>query len=137
MWSEIWKGEKEACRKHVRTVSDGRGHVPEHVWSNIPVAQGKADWLAAKPSKIEMSRCISKMKVRRAAGQDRMVAELLKYGGKRLVNQVYAVVQRMWAAAATGHDGAEAATWPKEWRVGLVVPMWKRNGKTKARQEHL
>ena len=26
-------------------------------------------------------------------------------------------------------EGEEANEWPKEWRVGVVVPMWKKKGK--------
>ncbi len=34
-------------------VSDGRGHVPEHVWRNISEMDQTADWLGHEPSDIE------------------------------------------------------------------------------------
>ena len=89
----------------------------------------KAKWLGAEPTNIELDRCVSNTKVKRAPGQDGFVAELLKYGGKRLRKKVYNVVREMWSRAAEAEDGDEAEEWPASWKVGLVVPLWKKKGK--------
>eukprot|EP00973_Karenia_brevis_P065148 9044744-Karenia_brevis.AAC.1 len=34
----------------------------------------------------------------------------------------------MWSQAAREQQGGQATTWPKSWRIGVVVPMWKRKG---------
>eukprot|EP00973_Karenia_brevis_P081633 11317712-Karenia_brevis.AAC.1 len=34
----------------------------------------------------------------------------------------------MWRAATEAGAGREAFDWPKEWRVGVVTPLWKKKG---------
>ena len=34
----------------------------------------------------------------------------------------------MWEKAATSEDGSEADGWPESWKLGLVVPLWKKKG---------
>jgi hypothetical protein len=68
------------------------------------------------------------MKTRKAAGKDGFTVEALKHGGQALRSKVCEVVRTMWdrAASADGHE--EGDDWPAEWRIGLVVPLWKRKG---------
>ena len=86
--------ELDAWKKHFEAVSKTRGQVSEGAWENIPEAIGTADWLSRPPTDIEMDRSIDKMKVKKAGGIDNMVAEVLKYGGKRLRKQIYSIVKK-------------------------------------------
>jgi hypothetical protein len=65
---------------------------------------------------------------RRACGHDGFPAELLKYGGATLKAKIFEVVKEMWRRGATAGDAAEGDDWPPEWRLGIVVPLWKRKG---------
>ena len=51
--------------------------------------------------------------------------------GERQKKAVYALVRKMWRSAASSGNGLEADDWPAEWRVGVVIPMWKRKGSRK------
>ena len=65
------------------------------------------------------------MKAGRASGQDGFVAEILKFGGKKL-RKTFGVVRKMWSHAAEAEEGAEATEWPEDWKVGIVAPLWKK-----------
>ena len=60
-----------------------------------------------------------------------MAAEFLKFAGPKLQNRIYKIVVQMWMKARLAEEGAEAHQWPKEWKVGIVVPLWKRKGDRK------
>ncbi len=36
--------------------------------------------------------------------------------------------KKSWADAVRAPEGREAENWPDEWKVGLVVPLWKHKG---------
>eukprot|EP00959_Pyramimonas_sp_CCMP1952_P186105 3891749-Pyramimonas_sp.AAC.1 len=71
------------------------------------------------------------MRTGRQPGEYCFVAEALKYGGPAIRAEVYGTAKRMWSLAATAAEGEEAEAWPADWRVGLVVPLWKRKGSLK------
>ena len=123
------EAEREAWKKHFQKVSEGRGVVNEAIWENIKKEFQKADWLESVPTGAEMDKAISQMKNLKAPGDDKITADLIKYGGQKLRAKIHQVVDRMWEKAAEAEEGMEAMDWPKKWKVGIVVPMWKRKGK--------
>ena len=62
--------EREAWKVHFEAVSKTRGEVAERVWENIPKAKGKAGWLGEPPTTIELNKCVSQTKAKRAPGAD-------------------------------------------------------------------
>ena len=50
---------------------------------------------------------------------------MLHFAGKDLQGKVCEVVREMWRRAAHAQDGEEAEEWPAEWKVGMMVPLWK------------
>ncbi len=68
------------------------------------------------------------MRTGRQPGEDMFVAETLKFGGAAFRHEVYKLVCNMWEKAATSEDGSEADGWPESWKLGLVVPLWKKKG---------
>lgn len=120
--------ERAAWREHFRKIQEGTGQVPDRVWEAIPQNQEVATWMARDPTIEEVERCIGQMKNRKAAGEDGFMAEFLKYGGPLLMDQVFNVVLRAWREAQQAEAGQEAGTWPTEWTVGVVVPLWKQKG---------
>ena len=121
--------EREAWAAHVKKVSETRGAVPDNVWDNIKGRNQTETWLGCTPSDIELDKCVAKMKTRRAAGRDKFIAEFLKYGGPKLRKRVYEIVKKMWDLAAQAEEGREGDDWPADWKIGLIIPMWKNKGK--------
>ena len=122
------EGEREAWRQHFQTIQAGAGQVPEHVWNNIPQPGQVATWLDTPPTGEEVERVIGQLSNRKAAGEDGFMAEFLKYGGADLLQVMVTIVQKSWADAVRAPEGREADNWPDEWKVGLVVPLWKHKG---------
>ena len=122
------EAEREAWKEHFRTIQAGEGAVPDNVWENIQKAVYTADWLARTPTIEEIERVIGQLQNRRAAGEDGFMAEFLKYGGPTIQKAVHSVIFKAWEWATNSGDNLEAAEWPDEWKVGLVVPLWKRKG---------
>ena len=121
------EAELDAWKEHFRKVSETQGVVEERVWNNVSKITRKSKWLGEEPSFIELSRCVGRMKLKKAAGKDMFTVEILKYGGRKLRESVFKVVQVMWDKAGRAELGKEADEWPEEWMVGLVVPLWKHN----------
>ena len=123
------EGDREAWASHFRRISETRGQVAERVWGNVPrVAQTRCEWLGAPPGDIELWKAVAAMRTGKAAGEDGLMAEALKFGGERQRGIAYRIVRKMWASAARAELGGEADDWPEEWRVGITVPLWKRKG---------
>jgi len=51
-----------------------------------------------------------------AAGTDGIHPELIKYGGNKLLNRMYALVRQIW----------EKERKPEEWKETIIVPIHKR-----------
>ena len=83
------------------------------------------------PDDDEIARAIKNMKNGKAAGDDGVAVEALKYGGPRLQQEVCRIVKEMWVKASLSEYGHEADDWPSEWKVAIQVPLWKRKGKNK------
>ena len=123
-----FEAEREAWKEHFRRIQAGSGSVPESVWANVTAGRGVARWLEATPTREEFERVVRQLQNRRAAGEDGFMAEYLKYGGDRIQETVFQVLLRAWDMALHAREDLEAEAWPPEWRVGLVVPLWKRKG---------
>ena len=122
------EAEREAWKDHFKAIQTGEGQVPDRVWNNVTRTVGVAEWLARKPTIEEVERVIGQLQNRRAAGEDGFMAEFLKYGGSPVCAALHNIVTRAWELATQSGENLEAAEWPQEWKVGLVVPLWKRKG---------
>ena len=81
-------------------------------------------------SSMLLSDTDRQMSLGKAAGEDEVTAELLKFGGDNLWEVVVRVCREQWLLLTEAAPGAEVV-WPQEWCVGLVVPLWKRKGNKK------
>ena len=120
--------EREAWRQHFYTISQGRGRVNPEVWASIPKVRPMQKWMGEPPTKQEMDKCVGKMSMGRAGGEDGVLAEFIRYGGEKLRTQVYGVVKEMWLKATTAEVGQEANDWPVEWKKATQIPLWKQKG---------
>ena len=65
---------------------------------------------------------LRQMSLGKAAGEDEVTAELLRFAGPLLW------IRWLGSVGSNAAPGAEVV-WPSEWCIGLVVPLWKRKGK--------
>ena len=82
------------------------------------------------PTPNELHAALRQMSLGKAAGEDGVTAELLKFGGPNLWEQVVKVCREQWLLLTEAAPGEEVS-WPAEWCTGLVIPLWKRKGNKK------
>ena len=71
----------------------------------------------ARPPAVEEVRCaLSQVKCNRAAGKDRIPAELLIYGGEQLLTFLHTICTEVWSSELI----------PKEWVDSIIVPLPKK-----------
>ena len=102
----------------------------DKVWDNVPSYPPMDAVWGNPPAPNELHAALRQMSLGRAAGEDEVTAELLKFGGDQLWEVVVKVCRSQWLLLTEADSGAEVA-WPDEWCVGLVVPLWKRKGSKK------
>ena len=62
---------------------------------------------------MEVDSTINEMGIKKARGDDDVLAECIKYGGKALREEVAKMVKEMWKRAADAEEGHEADEWPR------------------------
>ena len=78
--------------------------------------------LARVPTAAEVEKAIKKLKPRKAAGEDGIIAEALAWGGEKLFEEVTKLIQEIW----------EKEEVPEEWGGGVLVPIFKAGNKADA-----
>jgi hypothetical protein len=124
------KAERGAWKMHFEKVSADEGLVQERVWQNIP-KHPRQQWMGEDPTEEEMTKALRCMQEGKAGGDDDALVEYIKHGGERLKQEVFRIVQEMWREAAYAEKGKEGERWPKEWKIALQVPLWKKKGDRK------
>ena len=119
--------EVEAWKGHFEAIQRGRGDVNPAVWEDVEVRERDRS-LDDEPTWEEMNRAINEMKRGKTGGEDGMVAEYLKMGGTGLRTLLFRIVRQCWTSATLAEDGSEHAQWPNAWKVGVIVPLWKKKG---------
>ena len=96
------EAEREAWQAHFKAIQQDREIANDKVWDNIPITPDnqRAAWMDRPPTDGELDRCVGSMKIRKAPGEDRVMAEVLKYGSAKFRAAVYNVVRKMWTKAA-------------------------------------
>ena len=79
----------------------------------------EADDTFPAPDLQEIQQEIKKLKNNKAAGKDRLPAELFKYGGEKLARALHSVITKIW----------EEEKLPEEWMDGVVCPIYKKGDK--------
>lgn len=71
---------------------------------------------SAPPNKEELKEIINKLKNNKAAGKDSIVAELLKYAGDKIVEQLEKLFKQIWLTENI----------PQDWRDAIIHPLHKK-----------
>jgi hypothetical protein len=122
------EAERAAWKEHFERVSSDVGKVSDEVWKNLPRVEKTEAWLGEVPTALELYEALRKMPLGKAAGEDQLHVEAIKYGGPKVQSFVFEVVQNMWALAVKATAGEEAQDWPEAWKRALVIPLWKGKG---------
>jgi len=69
----------------------------------------------------DVKRAMRNLKNNRAPGTDGICLELIKYGGNKLLNRIYALVRLLW----------EEDRIPEEWKETIRVPIYKKGDRDK------
>jgi hypothetical protein len=86
---------------------------------NTMILTGPARENVESPTKLEMSEVIKKLKCNKAPGEDEIVAEIIKYGGRSLEAVIHKLLVRIW----------EKETMPECWKMSLICPLFKKGDK--------
>lgn len=71
------------------------------------------------PSTIEISRAINALKNHKSAGEDKIVAEMIKVGGDKSIQMLQSLLNKIWREKVV----------PQDWRDSMVVPIHKKGDK--------
>ena len=92
-------------------IGEGTGSVDDRVWANVPsYSPMDAVWGNA-PAPNELHAALRQMSLGKAAGEDEVTAELLKFGGNNLWEVVVRVCREQWLLLTEAAPGAEVV-WP-------------------------
>jgi hypothetical protein len=72
-----------------------------------------------EPSREEVEETIRKMKNNRSPGEDSIVAELIKCGGKELIIKIHELINNIWRNEVM----------PEKWKTGIICPIHKKGDK--------
>jgi hypothetical protein len=77
--------------------------------------------LVKEPSQEELEKVIGKLKINKAPGGDDIIGELFKNAGQELKKRLHTLIRNIWREEKM----------PDAWRVGLIVPLFKKGEKMK------
>jgi hypothetical protein len=80
-----------------------------------------AEPLVKELSQEEMEKAICNLKINKAPGEDDITAELIKNASQELKERLYALICKIWRDEKM----------PDDWKVGLIVPLFKKGKKMK------
>jgi len=69
-----------------------------------------------EPKQEEVTRIIGTLKNNKSPSENKIPAELLKKGGKDLINALYGIISEVW----------KRETMPEEWNTAIICPIFKK-----------
>ena len=79
-----------------------------------------AEILVPEPNILEVEIAVEKLKMYKASGTDEIPAELIKRGGKPLLDKIHSLLCMIW----------EREVIPDQWKESIIVPIHKEGDKT-------
>jgi hypothetical protein len=80
-----------------------------------------AEPLIKEPSLEELEKAICNLKTNKAPGEDDIIVELIKNTSRELKKRFHALICKIWRDEKM----------PDDWKVGLIVPLFKKGDKMK------
>ena len=80
-----------------------------------------AEPLVNEPSQEEMEKAICNLKINKAPGEDDIIEDLIKNARQELKKRLHALMCKIWRDEKM----------PDDWKIGLIVPLFKKGDKTK------
>ena len=99
---------------------------PQTLYSPMQLAIVHVVWGAAVPAPNELHAALRQMSLGKAAGEDEVTAELLRFGGANLWDVVVRVCREQWLLLTEAAPGAEVVFGALGW--------WFLYGRRKARR---
>lgn len=101
--------------QHFRDLYSSKAPVNLDVINSLPRLSVLAD-LDIPPSVDEVTRAVKQMNCNKAAGDDGIPPELLKYGGEYLMKQIHSLILNCWASG----------TVPQKWKDSKIITLYKK-----------
>ena len=80
-----------------------------------------AEPLVKEPSQEEMEKAMCNLKIHKVPGEEDIIAELIKNANQELKRRLHALICKIWRNEKM----------PDDWKVGLIVPLFKKADKMK------
>jgi hypothetical protein len=71
------------------------------------------------PTREEVEKCIRKTRNNKAPGEDGITAELIKFGGKGIIDAIDKLITMIWITEEM----------PQSWNTGIICPILKKGDK--------
>ncbi|VVC27148.1 Endonuclease/exonuclease/phosphatase,Reverse transcriptase domain [Cinara cedri] len=98
-----------------------RGSTTEEVGEQDDTINYTAEPEVLNPSLEETQYAIQTLKNNKSPGDDKIVAELLKLGGKNLTQKLHHLIQQIWIKEKI----------PQDWNESLICPIFKKGNRKK------
>jgi len=92
------KGNKEDCRRNVIAKPDHGLEQPQEI--------------CKEPTRQETRHATQRMRNNRTAGEGTSVAELIKYGGERVMDAAHELIKLIWTTESMLQEWNAAIMWP-------------------------
>ena len=100
-------------RRHFQKVLNVDSTVKEEVLANL---EDHSHVETPEVNREEVERAVKRLQNKKAAGEDRIVAELVKNGGEAMIDWLMELLQEMWKTRQV----------PQEWENATLVPLHKK-----------
>jgi len=118
---ELLGGEEEILRRwmeHFKELLDTESNGKEQVNQNTEASA--QEQCIEEPNTQEVREVIKELRNNKAPGGDNICAEMVKYGGDKLIQLIYKLIKDVWRQEVM----------PKEWTMTIICPMHKKGDKT-------
>ena len=111
----VQKGEEKLSRwrRHFQEVLNVDSAMSEEAVADL---EDNSHLETPEVNREEVERAVKKLENKKAGGDDRIVAELVKNGGEAMIDWMMELVQEVWKTRQV----------PQEWRNATLVPIYKK-----------
>ena len=104
--------------EHFKELLDTESNGKEQVNQNTEASA--QEQCIEEPNTQEVREVIKELRNNKAPGGDNICAEMVKYGGDKLIQLIYKLIKDVWRQEVM----------PKEWTMTIICPMHKKGDKT-------